>query len=596
MNKENNMGKAKKTKRLQKSLQEKQNTASQKTKRSLIQLASFIIIGLLVYWKIFSNNFVWDDQWQIIDAKSSLVIANIPQFFTHGITFTYRPLFFSLLALINSLFGLQPFFFHSLNIILHILNTSLLFLLLQRFFSKKSAFIASLLFLVHPMNVEPVANISFMMEPLYVFFGFSSLLIFLTTTTIHLKQLLIGCFFLFLSLLSKESGFIFIPIILSYFALFQKKDVIKVMGALFTIFCLYLLLRLVIAGSPLLTSYNIIPYEPIQRQTLPERLLNIPAIFSYYVSTFFFPVTLSIQQYWVVKQISFFTFYIPLSFLLLFIGGAIACAKILYRKKKEIYPLYLFFLFWFSFSIAFHFQLLPLTMTVADRWFYLPMAGFLGILLCLLSIIPPQIKKCVSIDLFMTIIGIIIILLALRSLMRTYDWENNYRLYNHDLQISQENYSLQNDLGAELLKRNKDQEAKKHLDHSIMLAPDWWLNWTNLATYYKEQKKYPQAEQAYKKAIINGKYINAYIYYAKMLLYTSAPGSTESARKVAQEGLTEHPQTVALWEILALSNYQLGKKEEAANAAKHAYLLTKNKNYQALYTAITQGVEFNIKQ
>ena len=56
-------------------------------------LIVIIMLGLFVFLEIFFNGFVWDDQWQIIDVKNSLLIQNIPQLFTHGIVFTYRPLF-----------------------------------------------------------------------------------------------------------------------------------------------------------------------------------------------------------------------------------------------------------------------------------------------------------------------------------------------------------------------------------------------------------------------------------------------------------------------------------------------------------------------
>jgi protein O-mannosyl-transferase len=594
------MGKARRLKLQRKILQTNSTVDSQHISFSFLDVRKYIslifVIGIIIFWKIFSNGFVWDDSWQIIDAKNSLVVQNIPQFFTNGIAFTYRPFFFSILAGINSLFGLQPVFFHAFNVILHLINTMVLFIIFQRFFTKKIGLIASLIFLIHPMNVEPVANVSFMMEPLYFLFGCLSVLICISSQSMHFSKLILGSFFILCSLLSKESGFIFIPIILSYFALFQKKHLIKMALSFGLILGLYVFMRLGIAGSPIIKNYAIIPYEPIQRLSFPERLLNIPSIFTYYCGTFFFPLKLAIQRYWVVKNASFTNFYIPLSFLLFTIGGAIYLGKKFYSNNKEMYRTFLFFLLWFTFGLIFHFQILPLTMTVADRWFYLPMVGILGSIICIIQSIPSYIRTHIPKNLYMALIICSLILLGIRAIIRTYNWKDNYTLYSHDVQVLPNNYSLHNDVGAELMKMGKYTEAKKHIDRSIELAPDWWLNWTNLATYYKNQKNYGYAKQAYEKAIENGKYKNAYIFYAKMLLFNDAPGSTESARVISGLGLAEYPKNSDLWQIMALSYYQLGQKEEAAKAAEQAYILTKDRNYKTLQMAILQGMPFDISK
>src|SRR5260370_31418105 len=98
-------------------------------------------IGFLVYFNGLFGAFVWDDIVQIKDNYIIQSLSNIPGFFLGG-TFVpmagdklmggfYRPLMTTWFSIIYALFGLQPFFFHFFQLILHILNTLLVFVFLN---------------------------------------------------------------------------------------------------------------------------------------------------------------------------------------------------------------------------------------------------------------------------------------------------------------------------------------------------------------------------------------------------------------------------------------------------------------------------------
>src|SRR5690349_8265942 len=101
-----------------------------------------IIIGLLVYCNALFNGFVGDDNGQIVDNKLIHSLANLPLFF-HGSTFYlqqvgqtagvyYRPMLSTMFALIYALSGPNPFFFHLIQLLLHIVNCILIFLLFKK--------------------------------------------------------------------------------------------------------------------------------------------------------------------------------------------------------------------------------------------------------------------------------------------------------------------------------------------------------------------------------------------------------------------------------------------------------------------------------
>jgi hypothetical protein len=134
---------------------------------------TIIAIGFFVYFNTFFNGFVWDDNSYII-GNVQIHSFNLPLFFGKNLFNTvgqYRPIpvlyFFSL----YTMFGNMAFFYHIFSVSLHISNTLLLFWFFKQFFGKKTSLIASLAFLVHPMQVESVSYISAVASLLTVLFG-----------------------------------------------------------------------------------------------------------------------------------------------------------------------------------------------------------------------------------------------------------------------------------------------------------------------------------------------------------------------------------------------------------------------------------------
>jgi protein O-mannosyl-transferase len=127
-------------------------------------------LGLLVYFNAVAHPFVHDDvvfvqmnpniaRWD--NLGDSFLNPGIPLVSSKIITPYYRPLLEIFYRLQYFLFGMNPAGFHLFNILLHILNAFLVFLLFVRLRLKKDwAFAAALIFLVHPVQTEAVACVS----------------------------------------------------------------------------------------------------------------------------------------------------------------------------------------------------------------------------------------------------------------------------------------------------------------------------------------------------------------------------------------------------------------------------------------------------
>lgn len=552
----------------------------------------FIIIGFIVYFNGLFNNFVWDDEEQVVNNVLVHSIINIPSFFS-GSTFNtggsgslgglyYKPMMSVAFSFIYTIFGQNSFFFHLLQLNLHIINSILVFLIFNYFFKKFKkgeliSFFLAVIFLIHPINTEAVIYIASLQDVLFFFFGIFALWK-IITRPISFYNLFIISFLLLLSLLSKETGIIFIPIILFYLVLFKREKIITYLISIGIILSFYSFLRFILAGI----YFNKHDLSPITRMTILERIYNIPEIIIFYLQTFIFPVRLSISQHWVIKSINFSDFYLPLILLIIFFSLLIIFAIYLKSKSKEICKIYIFFFLWFIFGLGLHLQIFPLDMTVAERWFYLPEVGLLGIIgiICI-----SWITKIKSTLLILFII--LILCFSIRTIIRNTNWQNGLTLYSNDIKITQGSFDLENNLGVELFRAGKFNEAKIHFENSTKIAPFWWTNWNNLGVIIEKEKDYEKAINYYQKSIDNGKYYLAYENIAKLLLaqkqYTETKNFTESSLKIL-------PNNSNLWRTLAYAEYNLGNKAQALQAAKNAFILSPTQQSYYTYNNLSKNL------
>jgi len=311
----------------------------------------------------------------------------------------------------------------------------------------------------------------------------------------------------------------------------------------------YLLVR-ISSGSLYVQGQGLFP---IMRVSLVTRLINIPSIISYYFRKFFFPINLAIAQQWVIHSLDFNRFFLPLTVEIIFLLGAVFY---IFKKKDKIFA---FFFLWFLIGLLPHLQIIPLNMTVAERWMYFPMIGILGMMGVILSnfqfsIFNFQINPCLAgrqakSKIIYALLGIIICIFSVRSFVRTLDWHSGLALYSRDIR-KVSSFDLQNNLGVELFRIGKFSEAKKYFEISVKLAPYWWVNWNNLGAIYEREKNYKKAAEYYQKSVNNGQYYLAYENLAKILVFHS--NDKKKTEEFLNEAINLFPKNENLWKIRAL--------------------------------------------
>jgi tetratricopeptide (TPR) repeat protein len=441
------------------------------------------------------------------------------------------------------------------------------------------------------MQVESVAYIGASQSELFFVFGISALLLSLRDK-LNNKHLLIISLLLLFSLLTKETGVLFLLIIPIIQVLLKKKKVLNVLFYEILVVVVYCIIRFGYAG--IFFQKNI--YHPLGKLSLIERFINIPAIFFYYLKTFFYPAKLGIDQLWTVTSINFQHFYFPLITDILFWFFVSFTAFYIYKKAKEDFKIFLFFLAWFILGMAMLLQIFPLDMTVADRWMYFPIVGLLGMIgVAIKPIItaPEKIKK-ICICAFVCIS----ILLSVRTIVRNSNWQNPIMLYTHDIKID-DNYDLEGFLGAELAFAGQYHEALKHLlkANDLLLRDSTVLNIGSVYDLLNDSKN----SKKYYSLVISGKNLpyvrdeikkNAYIGMAKLLFLHDKP---EVTRDFVKKAIKIYPNEGTYWSYLAVSEYRLNNKQEALVAAKKAKKLIPNQTTAALYNIILQNKPLTIK-
>lgn len=204
-----------------------------------VAIAIFLLIILLLcYFPIFSNGFLdsWDDQWMVknVFTESGWSAGNLYAIFMHSYQGQYSPLVELNYVFLYSFFGYNPFWFHLASLVWHCGCVILIFFLVRQLLllsgegdvkvSQQVAFLVSLLFVIHPVNVESIAWISAVKVPMYTFFFLLSLLSYLYYIKFQrIVYYVIALFCFVCSGLSKEQAFV-LPFTLLLIDWFTKRN------------------------------------------------------------------------------------------------------------------------------------------------------------------------------------------------------------------------------------------------------------------------------------------------------------------------------------------------------------------------------------
>lgn len=366
-----------------------------------IYLLILMAAGFAVYAFNLNNQLFWDDdEW----IKGNLFVhdfRHLREIFTQNIlsgfgldSNYYRPFLLLSFAFNYALHGLKPLGYHLFNNGLHIASGVLIFLLLQGTLKRRAAFLAALLFLIHPLQTEAVTYISGRGDSLSVFFMLLALWLFikaqaLVRGTANYWLLLAGSLLLqVLAVLSRETAALFPIFPMIYYIAFLttkpffrafKEALIKSLPYWATT-VVYFILRLTVFNFK--NTLNFYSQANEYTQHLSYRLYTFGGALWGYFKLIFAPVGLHMERDLPVKT-SLFQWPVPLAGAIL--SAIILVGVILFRKSKHPTPntynnlepkLWFFGWFWFFAALGPVSGIIPINALIYEHWLYLPLIGF----------------------------------------------------------------------------------------------------------------------------------------------------------------------------------------------------------------------------
>ena len=171
---------------------------SQSTSRKLLGLSLPLLLAIvtfLVYWPSLASDFVYDDRAEILEEGFITSLSNLPDVLSlkvlgMDLMLRDRPGQLLYLMFIAAISGREPFGYHLCSNLLHAGNAALLFILLRRLMTGEApgpgksngwkaslaAAAVTLLFALHPIATEAVADVSYSSDLLVTFFTLTALL------------------------------------------------------------------------------------------------------------------------------------------------------------------------------------------------------------------------------------------------------------------------------------------------------------------------------------------------------------------------------------------------------------------------------------
>ncbi|MDR3580386.1 MAG: tetratricopeptide repeat protein [Oryzomonas sp.] len=344
-------------------------------RKHLIPAMGLILLTLAVYGQTVGYDFLsnWDDNLYVTYNPDiqGVTAKNLVHLFSTSYVGNYAPVHLLSYMLDFQLVGMNPAWFHGVNVVLHIVNGLLFYLLVRRLTGKPFwAFASSALFLLHPVQVESVAWISQRKNLLAMFFSLCSFLSYIAyrqrTEKGRKRAYTFSIIFLVLALLSKSVAVI-MPFVFLLYDIFLEKagrrkgiivDKIPYFAAAAVTSVVALITQSFEKGGGSFDYFA---------GNMAAKILTMLTVLTSYLHILIWPSNLKLIYIFGIKtgvdgEVIF----------ALLLVGALCCAGIylLRREQRLFFGFALFFLGLVPVS-----QIVPLVTLMNDRYLYFPMLG-----------------------------------------------------------------------------------------------------------------------------------------------------------------------------------------------------------------------------
>jgi len=521
-------------------------------KFSIAAVGLILLLTAIVYANSIDNDFTnWDDLSLVVEnpAIRSLSLDNLTDIFTPKAGKTYQPVRVLSYAIDYSFWGLNPLGYHLGNIALHGFSAVILYLLLGSLLhqiraesslgsNRIIALLASLLFAVHPVNVEAVTWISSRKYGLLALFYFSSFYFYVKCSEKgrHYKiHYAVSINSYVLAILSSPFSVTLPVILLLYdFCRNRNNSLFKVIKPNLLSYLPYLLLavfQLTLFWISFATTSG--PTSTIKSHHLNNPFYTFLTMFRViydYILNLVFPLWLN-NMYVDQTSTSIFEYKVMIALVVVLFLLVISILQVRVGNKLGLFCFGWFVVTWLPVS-----NIIPLSTKIADRYLYLPAVGFfLFFSASLVKVSQAGFSKNVRRFTMYALAVFLISTLAYLSIERNRVWTNSETLwrdslrkapdywvpylnlglvkaqqgnieqatdfYYKALQLNPSSVHIHNNLGVALLEQGKIDEAVKHYMAALRLESDFAETYNNLGVALFKLGKFDRAIANYREAL-----------------------------------------------------------------------------------------------
>ncbi len=487
------------------------------SKSRLLIYLLLILIPLAVYWQCTSYEFVWDDKDPNLIENRYLQYTsfkNVLHFWTKPYAQMYIPMPYTAWALIKEIGtlipwgqrvdGFNPFAFHLFSILFHIFNGLFVFRILKLLINNEwSAFFGTLIFILHPLQVEPVVWITEFRGLLAAFFGFSSLYILIKNEFLKKSISKRCCTIRYIN-----------SLILFVLGMLSKPSVVVIPAFAFLIYFLYFkenlwhslkkIIPFIIATIPFVLILRFVQPASYHTEIAPlwsRFFIWMDTINFYFLKTLIpYPLVVTYTRTF-QTLISKFLFYLEWVIPVLLVFFAVK----LYKKNSFILLSLIIFIVGFMpvFGlVSFNFQKWS---NVADRYMYFSLFGIALVVGWLLSTYKTQ-------KVWVPTICLILCFTILTGFVQIPVWKNSLSLWTHALNYGKPNTFAYNNRGAAYNKLQQYDKAIIDFNRALEINPQDASSYNNRGFSFLQSDQNEEALNDFNKALeFNPSYYEVYI-------------------------------------------------------------------------------------
>jgi protein O-mannosyl-transferase len=484
----------------------------------LLICAGLVLATVIAYEPVRHNELVnYDDRTYITEnpnITAGITLHSIIWAFTSSYSANWHPLTWLSHMMDYQLYGLKPLGHHVTNLIIHIANTLLLFLILKQMTAAmwKSAFVAAA-FALHPVHVESVAWAAERKDVLSTFFWMLTILAYVHyVKKPNIKSYLFVILAFALGLMSKPMlvTLPFVLVLLDYWPLDRfenfKSSFYKLIHEKIPLFAMS-------AGSCIITFIVQKRGGAVSDLTgwpWHARILNGLGSYFNYIVKILYPTKLAVL----------YPFEGTLS-IQAALAAILGASLLLYywgRGRRWL----VIGLLWYLGTLVPVIGIVQIgEQMMADRYTYIPSIGVFIIIawgaeeIFLSKHFPKIVPAAVS--------AAAIAAMILITRVQTGYWKDTPTLFKQAIAVTKNNYTMLNDYGAYLCMQGNYEEGLKYSAEALKMRPDFLPARTNLCAGLLHEKKYDEAIIVINETLqMVGEWPEAYkLYYSLGLAYAN---------------------------------------------------------------------------